>query len=264
MALDESIKKGGRYTKKEQEERKLRVYQYHIVEKKPASYIAEILDVNRNTIRSDIKFLEAHILHKSGGVDLEAMINQTILTKKIQKERLLEDLDESETIDDKIKLEKLITATDNWLVQFFIKALSSKKDKIPSLQKLEIIKESEIEEFVREAILCDVNNGIDCIYSEEKLKLRYLFFSKSNLKRAERFIQEMKNYGLNLCKDSVVFPNKNIDSSKISNDYNLFLFGVQRGYITIEEQLLAQKKQDQIIELREMKRENFKNSKPSF
>ena len=43
VALAEQIKKGGRYTKKEQEERKLHVYHLHFEQEKPAVKIAELL-----------------------------------------------------------------------------------------------------------------------------------------------------------------------------------------------------------------------------
>ena len=56
MALSEEIKKGGRYTKKEQEERRLQVYHLHFEQEKPAVKIAELLNVNRNTINDDIRY----------------------------------------------------------------------------------------------------------------------------------------------------------------------------------------------------------------
>jgi hypothetical protein len=54
MVLAEQVKKGGRYTKREQEERKLQVYHLHFEQNKPAVKIAELLNVNRNTVNDDI------------------------------------------------------------------------------------------------------------------------------------------------------------------------------------------------------------------
>ncbi|HUU47575.1 MAG TPA: hypothetical protein VMW55_02205 [Nitrosopumilaceae archaeon] len=65
MALVEPIKKGGRYTRKEQEERKLRVLQLHFEEKKSAVKIAEELKINRNTINDDIQFWYGQLASKS-------------------------------------------------------------------------------------------------------------------------------------------------------------------------------------------------------
>lgn len=56
MSISEPEKKGGRYTKKEQEERRLRVHQMHFEDNQPAVKIAEILNVSRNTVNEDIKF----------------------------------------------------------------------------------------------------------------------------------------------------------------------------------------------------------------
>ena len=50
MALVGEIKKGGRYTKKEQEQRKIEVYHLHFEQDKSAVKIAELLEVNRNTV----------------------------------------------------------------------------------------------------------------------------------------------------------------------------------------------------------------------
>ena len=61
MALAEPIKKGGRYTKKEQEERKIQVYHLHFEENKSAAKIAELLNVNRNTINDDISYWHSQL-----------------------------------------------------------------------------------------------------------------------------------------------------------------------------------------------------------
>ena len=55
MALAQE-KRGGPYTKREQEERRLEVYHLHFEEKLTAVAIADTLKVNRNTINEDIKF----------------------------------------------------------------------------------------------------------------------------------------------------------------------------------------------------------------
>ena len=56
MALVEQAKKGGPYSKKEREDRRMQVYNLHFEEDLPAVKIAEMLDVNRNTVNDDITF----------------------------------------------------------------------------------------------------------------------------------------------------------------------------------------------------------------
>ena len=64
MALVQQIKKGGRYTKKEQEERKIEVYHLHFEENKSAVKFAELLNVNRNTINEDIQYCHKQLANE--------------------------------------------------------------------------------------------------------------------------------------------------------------------------------------------------------
>ena len=50
-------KMGGPYTKKEQQQRKDKVFTLYFEENLSAVKIAKILNVNRNTINEDVKFL---------------------------------------------------------------------------------------------------------------------------------------------------------------------------------------------------------------
>jgi len=74
MALFEPVKKGGRYTKKEQEERRLQVFHLHFEKKRPAVEIAELLKVNRNTINEDIKFWKRRIGNDTNTLDVNALM----------------------------------------------------------------------------------------------------------------------------------------------------------------------------------------------
>ena len=79
MALVEPLKKGGRYTKKEQEERRLQVYQFHFEENKSAVEISEELNVNRNTVNDDIKFLRTLFGSNSNGMNIVSQMKKKIL-----------------------------------------------------------------------------------------------------------------------------------------------------------------------------------------
>jgi len=251
MTLIDSPKKGGRYTRKEQEERRLQVYQLYFEEKKSAVQIGEDLGINRNTISADIQFLHTQILQKSGGIDFEAMMNRTILEKKLEKERLLDCLEEAETIDEKIKLEKFIFEIENWLVQFYSKALSRRKEKGPT-KEFEIIKEADIQAFVTEIIWGDIETGLVANYSEEMLKYRYIFSTKSNVKQAERAIQTMKNMGLKFCMNSKLPIIEKSEIVKASLGYDMVSFAAQRGYVTPEEHDVILTKQKKILKTKNM------------
>lgn len=62
MALSKLEKKGGPYTKQEKEDRQNEVYRLHFEYGSSAVKIAEMLNVNRNTINEDIKYLYSILL----------------------------------------------------------------------------------------------------------------------------------------------------------------------------------------------------------
>ena len=113
MALVEPVKKGGRYTKKEQEERKLQVYQLHFDENKSAVEIAEILNFNRNTINADIKFWLGRFVNKSNELDVFSKMTKQIQRMEIQRDRFFEYLEEADTLYKKMFFEKQIADIEN-------------------------------------------------------------------------------------------------------------------------------------------------------
>ena len=123
MALVEPVKKGGRYTKKEQEERKLQVYQLHFDENKSAVEIAEILNFNRNTINADIKFWLGRFVNKSNELDVFSKMTKQIQRMEIQRDRFFEYLEEADTLYKKMFFEKQISDIDNKLTQIFTKII---------------------------------------------------------------------------------------------------------------------------------------------
>ena len=127
MALAEPVKKGGRYTKKQQEERRLQVHNLHFDENKSAVEIAEILNVNRNTINEDIKFWSGRFVNKSNELDVFSKMTKQIQRMEIQRERFFDYLEEADTLEKKIRLEKLIFDIDNRLSQFFSKVILKRK-----------------------------------------------------------------------------------------------------------------------------------------
>ena len=127
MALIEQVKKGGRYTKKEQEERRLQVHHLHFDENKSAVEIAEILNVNRNTVNDDIKFWLSRFVNKSNELDVYSKMTKQIQRMEIQRERFLDYLEEANTFDKKIRFEKQISDIDNRLTQFFAKVILKRK-----------------------------------------------------------------------------------------------------------------------------------------
>jgi len=236
MALAESLKKGGRYTKKEQEERKIQVYHLHFEENKTAIKIAELLNVNRNTINEDIRYWHLQLASEFKAQDLTAKLTKQIQRMEIQRDRLLEDLDEVEEINEKIKLEKFISDIDNRFVQLFSKMISSGIKNLEPTVKIEEINENEIKEFVRDLILGDDDPDSEDVHSEDKLKYVFIRRTKCNINYAEKVIEKMNRDGLVLCEQSRKGPDYlSLMIHDFSSTYNLAKFANLRGYLTIDE-----------------------------
>jgi len=236
MALVKQMKKGGRYTKKEQEEMKIEVYQLHFEEHKPATKIAELLNVNRNTINDYIHYWNQQFTKEFKPQDLTAKMTKQIQRKEIRRDRLFDDLEDAESFDEKFKLEKFIDDIDNTLIQLFSNMISSRKTNLEPTVKLEEIDEDEIKEFVRNLILLDTDPDSEDVYSEDELKFRFIKRTKCDITYVNEVIEKMKQDGLVLCEQS---SNKLAHLILMNNDvstrYRLTKFALLRGYVTIDE-----------------------------
>lgn len=225
MALIEPVKNGGRYTKREQEERRLQVHHLHFEDNKSAVEIAETLNVNRNTINEDIKFWFRQIPNKTNILDIYSGMIEEIQRKKIQRDRLLDYLEEVDTINEKIRLEKLICDIGNRLEQFFSKLIFSGKENL-SPADLNEIDEIEIKEFVRYLIFLNIDpNYYYYNYTKEFLMFEFIKKTKCDVAHSGKLIQKMKDYGLRLCEVS----------GHMGFTYDLQKFAELRGYLSRKE-----------------------------
>lgn len=225
MALAESIKKGGRYTKKEQEERKLQVYHLHFEKKKHAIEIAQMLEVNRNTINEDIKFWYNQMQNKSNGIDLEAKMRNQIQRMEIQRDRFLEYLEEAKNLEEKIKLERQISELDYRLTQFYSKVLFTGKNGWTSFEEPKD-DEEEIKNFVKDLVLKNKNHNARNTYSEESLIFEIVKKTKCSVLESEIMFDNMEDKGLEYC----ILETGSPSNEKTENQYNLEEFGKLRGY----------------------------------
>ena len=236
----EPEKKGGPYSKKEQEERKIKVYHLRFEENKSAVEIAELLNVNRNTISDDIKYWHRQLASEFKAQDLTAKMTKQIQRMEIQRDRLLEDLDEVENFDEKIKLEKFVSDVDNRLVQLFSKMISSGKAILSPTVKLDEIDEDEIKEFVRSLVLENVDPYNGNIHSEDQFKFDFIRRTKCNLKYTEIVLQKMQDLGLSICQAIKPYPNADFTNIGLNNidhslEYDFGKFAYLCGYISPNE-----------------------------
>jgi len=127
MALE--IKKGGPYTKKEQEKRKDEVFKLHFEYGYSAVQIANLLNVNRNTINDDIKYWYSELYKSTNFKYSKDWLDKQFSRLEMQRARLRKELDEDISLKDRLQVERLITNIDLSISSFVVKIETSKKYK---------------------------------------------------------------------------------------------------------------------------------------
>jgi hypothetical protein len=236
MIITTSHKQGGRYIKKEQEERRLQVFHLHFEEKKSAVEIAKLLNKNRNTIDSDIKYLFQKIGSELNVKDMITITNEQILKIEIQKERLLENLDESENLDQKIKLEKVISEIDDKLFNLHSKIILHKESLAHKIITKPIEKD-EVKDFVKSLILSDVGYDSKGIFSFNEIIFHLIHEKEYDVGYSHRVILKMDSLGLNLCIKNTFLEDRDLNAHIFDNSqqYDLFRFAYMCNFITSDE-----------------------------
>jgi hypothetical protein len=101
------------FTKIQRKERRDEVYRLHFDNGIPATRIAELMKVDRNTINNDLKILyNKAIRDYTSDMSFDDVINKQLLRLETQRDRLLLDLCDSKDINSKITIERLIADID--------------------------------------------------------------------------------------------------------------------------------------------------------
>jgi len=117
MALAQE-KKGGPYPKSEQRKRREEVYRLHFDYGYSARKIAEFLKINRGTINRDIMYCYANIADKWRHFDPEIFVRNQVERLELQRTRLRKKLDNIESFQEKIIIEKFIFNIDIKITAF--------------------------------------------------------------------------------------------------------------------------------------------------
>ncbi len=256
LQIRDKEKRGGPYTKQDQEHRRLEVYRLYFEEGKSAVKIAEMLNVNRNTVNEDIKFWHSQLAHEIGHQDLGSKLLEQIHRLELQRSRLLEELDKLQKFEERIVIEKMLFEIDSRLAQIFTKIAVSKTIIVDPDIELHDISENDIKEFVRDLILKNDAPDAKDIYTENKIEFEFIRKTKCEKSVAENIIQKMIELGLYLCEENSL----SIDVLDFSQRYNLGKFANLRDYITIDEfakiTRKRQKIKDEIERLEKEREEN--------
>ena len=126
-------KKGGRYTIQEQESRRKQVYELHFEKGFSAIRIAEMLNVNRNTINADIQDWYSKVSEEIPQYNASLLLKQ-IHRLEMQQARLLEELESSKVIKEKFSIEKLLYAINAKMTSETSKLVFSRRDMLSGLR----------------------------------------------------------------------------------------------------------------------------------
>jgi len=100
------------YTKIQRKERREEVYRLHFERGMPATRIAEMMKVDRNTINNDLKILYNKAIKNNSEESFSDIIDKHLVRLETQRDRLGLYLTDTKDISTKIALERQITDID--------------------------------------------------------------------------------------------------------------------------------------------------------
>ena len=112
-------KKGGPYSKGNRLARRKEVYRLHFDYGYQASKIADLLQINRNTIYDDISFWYDESVLQVNEFDPSTAISIDLQRLEIQRTRLREELDKAKTFQEKLALERLILEVNSKIFNIY-------------------------------------------------------------------------------------------------------------------------------------------------
>jgi len=224
MALVEQNKNGGPYTKNEQTDRRKEVLKLHFEKGYSAVKIADMLNVNRNTINDDIKYLNSQFSEEWKFYDVRSIIMKQIHRFELQRSRLLEELEHQEKFKEKIVIEKMILDIDEKILQIGTKIISSNYMKVEPVNELNEINEEDVKQILLHLIeeSYDGSGLVEC--SKKYLKTEIIKQKKCDEISAEMIVKKMFTMGLGLCQS--------LESGLDGPFYDIEQFSAIRGYLS--------------------------------
>jgi len=117
-------KSGGPYNENDRNHRRQEVYRLHFELGISALKIAEMMEVNRNTINSDIRFWYSTLEDEWKKISIKQWIMKQINRLEDQRSRLLEELEKQESASQKISIERLLLEIETRISHIMMKASS--------------------------------------------------------------------------------------------------------------------------------------------
>jgi|CXWL01.1.fsa_nt_gi predicted DNA-binding protein YlxM (UPF0122 family) len=208
-------KQGGPYTKNEQDERRKKVYNMYFEKGFSAIKIAIELEVNRNTINQDVKFLRSELTQKDQIKPAIWLLEQKEHLEQ-QKDRLIELLEITKDFEQRLRVEKIILDIEGKITNLVIKItgfdyISFEYDPGPEFDE-------DIALVVKDLVLNEKTENQT--YLERDIILKASELLKCDFTHARKIFIRMKDLGL--------FEFK----AKDGIGYNLASFGILNEMIT--------------------------------
>ena len=124
---DTDSKKGGPYTKPEQEERREKVFEFYFEQGLSALQIAKILNVNRNTINADIDEICQQMRSKERRDYYGDWLVKQFTKLEYQKSRLQQELENDLSFKERQQIEKNILKIDLSIATLVVKIDGTKR-----------------------------------------------------------------------------------------------------------------------------------------
>ncbi len=213
-------KRGGPYTKKQQEKRRNEVYRLHFESGYPAQKIAGILKINRNTVNSDINFCYSQLALDWKNQDGKKLIVKQLERFELQRSRLYEELEKCNVLSEKITVEKLILDIDQKISQIVTKLLLNHKDNFSISDKNKESTEDRIQKLVNFLVKKTKSDPKLCCFTQDEIIEETVKLIKCDIFDAENLFDKMHDLGL------CYYKHREEENTK----YDVLEFSKMRGY----------------------------------
>ena len=114
------------HTKSERKSRRDEVFKLHFEYGYSARKISQMMNINRNTINSDVSFWYSKLRVDNDKNSHDDWLNKQLLRLETQRVRLRKELDSDITLQEKLQIEKMILDLDSKISSLIIKLESSR------------------------------------------------------------------------------------------------------------------------------------------
>ena len=216
--LVKSEKKGGPYSKVEQEKNKDKVYELFFEKGCTVVKIAEKIGIHRNTVSEYVRQWTSSIASQYGEKNVSSVLVKQLESMRIQRQTLLLELEDQDDLDKILRIQKLLFEMDQKMTSFVLK-IAEKHIDINGFKIPYGISEEDVK-----LLVMSMSAESRKRESKKGLLQRIIHLKKCNVDYAESMFNYMQQLGLDLFE----LPHHYSDDG---TPYNITSFASHRGYI---------------------------------